>query len=127
MGNIFRSFALLAVAIACLGLFALSAYMTEQRNKEISIRLILGASVKSIFSLLTLNFIKLVLVAIVLAVPLSVYVMQEWLNEFAYRIEIGWQVFAAAGMMSVVIALATISYQSLRAAFMNPVDSLKEQ
>jgi len=127
MGNIFRSFALLAVAIACLGLFALSAYMTEQRNKEVSIRLILGASVKSIFSLLTLNFIKLVVVAIVLAIPLSVYLMQEWLNEFAYRIEIGWHVFAVAGMMSVVIALATISYQSLRAAFMNPVDSLKEQ
>ena len=127
MGNIFRSFALLAVAIACLGLFALSAYMTEQRNKEISIRLILGASIKSIFSLLTLNFIKLVVVAIVLATPLSVYLMQEWLNEFAYRIEIGWQVFAIAGVMAVVIALTTISYQSLRAAFMNPTDSLKEQ
>ncbi len=127
MGNIFRSFALLAVAIACLGLFALSAYMTGQRNKEISIRLILGASIKSIFSLLTLNFIKLVVVAIVLSTPLSVYLMQEWLNEFAYRIEIGWQVYAVAGVMAVMIALPTISYQSLRAAFMNPVDSLKEQ
>ena len=127
MGNIFRSFAILALVVACLGLFALSAFMVEQRNKEISIRLVLGASVKNIFRLLTLDFITLVLIAIVLATPLSIYLMQEWLNEFAYRIDIGWQFFALAGALSVVIALVTISYQSLRAALMNPVQSLKEQ
>jgi putative ABC transport system permease protein len=127
MGNIFRSFAILALVVACLGLFALSAFMVEQRNKEISIRLVLGASVKNIFRLLTLDFITLILIAIVLATPLSIYLMQEWLNEFAYRIDIGWQFFALAGTLSVVIALVTISYQSLRAALVNPVQSLKEQ
>jgi putative ABC transport system permease protein len=127
MGNIFRSFAILALVVACLGLFALSAFMVEQRNKEISIRLVLGASVKNIFRLLTLDFITLVLIAIVLATPLSIYLMEEWLNDFAYRINIGWQFFALAGTLSVVIALVTISYQSLRAALMNPVQSLKEQ
>ena len=101
--------------------------MVEQRNKEISIRLVLGASVKNIFRLLTLDFITLVLIAIVLATPLSIYLMQEWLNEFAYRIDIGWQFFALAGTLSVVIALVTISYQSIRAALVNPVQSLKEQ
>ena len=127
MGNIFRSFAILALVVACLGLFALSAFMVEQRNKEISIRLVLGASVKNIFRLLTFDFITLVLIAIVLATPLSIYLMQEWLNEFAYRIDIGWQFFALAGTLSVVIALVTISYQSLHAALVNPVQSLKEQ
>ena len=127
MGNIFRSFSILALVVACLGLFALSAFMAEQRNKEISIRLVLGASVKSIFRLLTMDFVVLVLISIVLATPLSIYLMQEWLNEFAYRIEIGWQFFVLAGLLSVVIALVTISYQSLHAALMNPVESLKEQ
>ena len=127
MGNIFRSFAVLAIVVACLGLFALSTFMIEQRNKEISIRLVLGASLKNILRLVTLNYIKLVLIAIVLATPLSIFLMQEWLNEFAYRIDITWQFFALAGTLSVFIALVTISYQSLRAAFMNPVQSLKEQ
>ena len=127
MGNIFSSFAVLAIAVACLGLFALSTFMIEQRNKEISIRLVLGASLNNILQLVTLNYIKLVVIAIVLATPLSFFLMQEWLNEFAYRIDITWQFFALAGALSVVIALVTISYQSLRAALMNPVESLKEQ
>ena len=127
MGNIFRSFAVLAIAVACLGLFALSTFMIEQRNKEISIRLVLGASLKNILQLVTLNYIKLVVVAIAIATPLSFFLMREWLNEFAYRIDITWQFFALAGALSVVIALVTISYQSLRAAFMNPVQNLKEQ
>ena len=127
MGNIFRSFAALAILVACLGLFALSAFMVEQRNKEIGIRLVLGASVKSIYRLLTVNFIKLVLFSFVLATPLSIYLMQEWLNEFAYRIDIEWQFFAIAGLLSVSIAMLTISYQSLRAALVNPADSLKSE
>jgi putative ABC transport system permease protein len=127
MGNIFESFAILAIIVACLGLFALSTFMIEQRNKEISIRLVLGASLKSILQLVTINYIKLVLIAVVLAIPLSSYLMQEWLKEFAYRIDITWQSFAVAGVLSFSIALATISFQSIRAALSNPVDSLKEQ
>ncbi|HMG93550.1 MAG TPA: FtsX-like permease family protein, partial [Chryseolinea sp.] len=127
MGNIFSSFAILAIVVACLGLFALSTFMMEQRNKEISIRLVLGASLNSILRLVTLNYLKLVLIAIALATPLSIFLMQEWLKEFAYRIDITWQFFAIAGIISLSIALFTISYQSVRAAFTNPVDSLKEQ
>jgi putative ABC transport system permease protein len=126
IANIFSSFAVLAIVIACLGLFALTTYMVEQRNKEISIRLVLGASISNILRLLTTNFAVLVLISIVLATPLSVYLMQEWLNEFAYRVRIGWQLFAVAGGMSILIALATIGFQCLRAANANPVTSLKE-
>jgi putative ABC transport system permease protein len=127
MGRTFSSFAVLAIIVACLGLFALSAFMVEQRNKEISIRLVLGASVRNIFSLLTINFVKLVMISLCIAVPISILVMQEWLKEFVYKIAIGWEVFAAAGLMSVFIALVTISYQSLKAALMNPVNSLKSE
>jgi len=127
MGNIFSSFAILAIVVACLGLFALSTFMIEQRNKEISIRLVLGASLNSILQLVAVNYIKLVFLAIVVAIPLSVFLMQEWLKEFAYRIDIEWQFFALAGLMSVCIAMLTISYQSLRAALVNPADSLKSE
>lgn len=127
MGNIFKSFAILAVVVAGLGLFALSTFMIEQRNKEISIRLVLGASLNNILKLVSLNYIKLVLIAIALATPLSILLMKEWLAEFAYRIDITWQVFLIAGIISVAIAMVTIGYQSIRAALANPVDSLKEQ
>jgi putative ABC transport system permease protein len=127
MRHIFSSFAMLAIIVACLGLFALSAFMVEQRNKEIGIRLVLGASVNSIFRLLTMNFIKLVLISLVLAIPISIYAMQEWLNDFAYRIEIGWEVFVWAGLLSVLIAILTISYQSIRAALMNPAMNLRSE
>jgi len=127
MGSIFRNFALLAILVACLGLFALSAFMVEQRNKEISIRLVLGASMNSIFRLLTSNFLKLVCLSLVIAVPLSIYLMQEWLKEFAYKIEITWDVFLLTGFMAVGIALLTISYQSIRAALMKPADCLRSE
>jgi putative ABC transport system permease protein len=127
MGSLFRSFAFLAIVIACLGLFALSTYMVEQRSKEISIRIVLGASVGNILKLLTRNFVVLMLISIVLATPASAYLMQEWLNEFAYRIPIGWELFVVAGGTSILIALATIGYQCLRAAYANPVTSLREQ
>jgi len=127
MGNIFKSFALVAIIVACLGLFALSTFMAEQRNKEISIRRVLGASLDNIFSLLTLNYVKLVAVSIVLAIPLSVYGMQKWLSEFAYRIEIGWQVFFVAGLLAMFIAIATISHQAIKAALANPAESLRSE
>ena len=127
MGLIFTSFALLAIVIACLGLFALSAFMVEQRGKEISIRLVLGASVNSIFGLLTMNFVKLVIVSLVIAIPLAIYLMEEWLKDFVYKIEIGWEILAAAGLMSILVAVLTISYQSIRAALINPVENLKSE
>lgn len=127
MGRIFVSAAVLAIIVACLGLFALSAFMVEQRSKEISIRLVLGASMKSVFSLLTINFLKLVLISIAIAVPIAWYAMNKWLQDFTYRTEITWSVFAVAGALSILIAVLTISYQAIKAALMNPVNSLKSE
>jgi putative ABC transport system permease protein len=127
MGRIFVSAAILAIIVACLGLFALSAFMVEQRSKEISIRLVLGASLKNVFSLLTLNFLKLVLISVVIAVPVAWYAMHKWLENFTYRTEITWDVFLLAGIMAVLIAILTISYQAIRAGLMNPVKSLKSE
>lgn len=126
-GNIFASFSILAIIVACLGLFALSAFMAEQRTKEISIRLVLGASIHNIFRLLTDNFIKLVLISFVVAAPLAWYLMQLWLEDYAYRTEITWDVFVISGVVAVMIALITVSYQSLRAAFANPAQSLRSE
>jgi len=127
MGKIFTSFSILAILVACLGLFALSAFMVEQRSKEISVRLVLGASVNSVFQLLTWNFIKLVLVAFVIAVPIGWYMMNQWLEDYAYRIEIGWEIILVSGAIATIIAFLTISYQSLRAAWMKPVTNLKSE
>ncbi|MBT1706603.1 ABC transporter permease [Fulvivirgaceae bacterium PWU5] len=127
MGRIFVTFACLAIAVACLGLFALSAFMIEQRGKEISIRLVLGASMKNIFRLLTVNFLKLVLIALVIAIPIAWFAMQKWLEDFTYRTEITWDVFVWAGVLAVAIAVLTISYQSVRAALARPVDKLRSE
>jgi putative ABC transport system permease protein len=127
MGKIFTTFSILAIIVACLGLFGLSSFMVEQRSKEISIRLILGASVKTIFGLLTLNFVRLVLIAFVLAAPLAWYIMDNWLSVFAYRTEITVDIFVIVGLAALAIALFTISYQAVRAAFINPVDKLRSE
>jgi putative ABC transport system permease protein len=127
MGKVFASFAILAIIVACLGLFALSAFMVEQRNKEISIRLVLGASLKSIFGLLTGNFIKLVLISFVVAIPVAWYMMDKWLQDYKYKTEITWDVFVIAGMAALLIALLTVSYQSVSAALANPVKSLRTE
>ena len=119
--SIFISFAILAIFVACLGLFALSAFMVEQRKKEISIRLVLGAPFRSIYSLLTINFLKLVLIAIVMAVPIGWLMMRRWLEDFSYKINISWEVFLIAGIAAIVIALVTISYQSIGAALLKTV------
>lgn len=126
-GSIFAGFAILAVFIACLGLFALSAFMVEQRNKEISIRLVLGASIRNIFQLLTGNFVKLVLISFCIATPLAWLMMKQWLEDYAYRIPITWDVFVLAGLVAILIALLTISYQSVRAALVNPSATLRSE
>jgi putative ABC transport system permease protein len=126
-GSIFTTFAILAIIIACLGLFALSAFMAEQRNKEIGIRKVLGASVSSITSMLSKDFVKLVFISIIIASPISWWAMTKWLQDFAYRISISWWVIVVAGLVAVIIALITISFQSVKAAVANPVTSLRSE
>jgi putative ABC transport system permease protein len=125
MGRVFSTFAVLAIVVACLGLFALSAFMVEQRGKEISIRLVLGASVNSILRLLSFNFLKLVLISFMIAVPIGWYLMKKWLEDYVYKTDLSPEIFGLAGLTAVVIALLTISYQSIRAALMKPVNNLK--
>ncbi len=127
MGSIFTSFAVLAIIIACLGLFALAAFMAEQRSREIGIRKVLGASVQSITSLLSLDFIKLVAIAIVIASPIAWWAMTKWLQDFSYRILIGWWVFVLAGIFAIIIALLTVSFQSIKAAIANPIKALRSE
>ncbi|WP_025665217.1 ABC transporter permease [Aquimarina megaterium] len=127
MGKIFVSFALFAILVACLGLFALSAFMVEQRKKEISIRLVLGAPFKSIYKLLTLDFLKLIIISIGIAIPIGWYLMSRWLEDFAYRINMGWGIFLIAGTLAIVVAILTISYQSIGAVFIKPLKSLRTE
>ncbi|MEI3800434.1 MULTISPECIES: ABC transporter permease [unclassified Chitinophaga] len=118
-------FAALAISISCLGLLGLSAYMAESRTKEIGVRKILGASVMSITQLLSVDFIKLILVAIFIATPIAWYAIQRWLEHYVYHAPVSWHIFALAGVTAIFIALATISYQSVKAALTNPVKCLK--
>jgi putative ABC transport system permease protein len=127
VGGISITFTVLAIVIACLGLFGLAAYAAEQRTKEIGIRKVLGANISAIVGLLARDFIVLVLIAIVLAVPLAWWAMHSWLQEFAYRVSIHWWLPAMAGLGAVLIAFITVSFQSIRAAVANPVDSLKSE
>ncbi|TAI47658.1 ABC transporter permease [Flagellimonas allohymeniacidonis] len=127
MGNIFNGFALFAILVACLGLFALSAFMVEQRQKEISIRLVLGAPFKSIYKLLTVDFLRLILIAVVIAIPVGWFAMQRWLEDFAYRISLDWTIFLLAGAIALAVALVTISYQSVSAALIQPLKSLRNE
>ncbi|MCF0059239.1 ABC transporter permease [Dyadobacter sp. CY356] len=120
-------FTFIAVVIACLGLFGLAIFSAEQRTKEIGIRKVLGASVMSIIGLLSKEFLLLVLFAILLATPLAWYGMNRWLQDFAYRVEIQWWIFAVSGFLALAVALLTVSYQSIKAALMNPVKSLRRE
>ena len=127
MGRILTSFSALAIIVACLGLFALSAFMVEQRGKEISIRLVLGASIKNIFKLLTQNFVKLVMISFMVATPIGWYLMNQWLQDYEYKTEITWEIFFMSGGLALTIALLTISYQAIRAALVSPVKSLRAE
>ncbi|WP_281541442.1 ABC transporter permease [Maribacter aestuarii] len=127
MGNLSKIFAVLAVIISCLGLFGLSIFTAEQRRKEIGVRKVLGASVSGIVNLLSKDFMKLVFISILIAIPLAWYAMQNWLESFAYRIEINWLVFVIAGAVAITIALLTVSFQAIKAANANPVKSLRTE
>jgi putative ABC transport system permease protein len=127
VGKIALSFSVLAILIACLGLFGLVTYAAEQRTKEIGIRKVLGASVSNIVNMLSMDFVKLVVVAILIAFPLAWYFMNRWLQDFAYRITIDWKVFLIAGFAAMLIAIITVSAQAVKAALTNPVKNLRTE
>jgi putative ABC transport system permease protein len=126
VGQIAGVFALLAIAISCLGLFGLAAYSTEQRTREIGIRKVLGATVPGITRLLTRDFLRLVLIALIPAVALAWWAMRRWLDNFAFRIDLSWTVFALAALAALLIAVGTVSLLSVKAALMNPTQSLNQ-
>ncbi|HZF63211.1 MAG TPA: FtsX-like permease family protein, partial [Chitinophagaceae bacterium] len=115
------------ILISCLGLFGLAAFMAERRQKEIGVRKVLGATVSQIVFLLSREFMQLVSIAIFIAVPIAIWVTNKWLQDFAYKVDIGWWLFALAALAAVLIALLTVSFQSLKAAVANPVKSLRTE
>lgn len=127
VGKIALIFSIIAILIACLGLFGLAAFVAEQRTKEIGIRKVLGASVKGLVGLLSKDFVRLVFIAFIIAAPLAWYFMQKWLQDFEYRITINWMVFLAAGIIALLIAIATIAFQAIKAAIANPVKNLRSE
>jgi putative ABC transport system permease protein len=127
VGKIAVIFSALAIFIACLGLFGLATFIAEQRTKEIGVRKVLGASVSGIVQMLSRDFIKLVGIAFVIGAPLAWYLMNHWLQNFAYRIHVSWWIFFAAGMGALLIALITVSFQAIKAGMANPVKSLRSE
>ncbi len=127
MGAVFGTFTTLSIFVACLGLFGLVAFTAEQRTKEIGIRKVLGASVANIIQLLSKDFIRLIILSIAIATPIAWWAMSKWLEDFAYRINIAWWTFAFAALLAVIIALATVSFQAIKAAMANPVKSLRSE
>ena len=125
-GSLFNIFAGIAILISCLGLLGLTAYTAQIRTREIGVRKVLGASVASVVGLLARDFIKLVLISIVVAVPVAWYAMNKWLQDFAYKINIDWTIFLFSGLLAIFIAVVTISFQSVKAALLNPVKTLKQ-
>ena len=126
-GRVFSIFAAIAILLACLGLFGLSAYAAQQRIKEIGVRKVLGASSAAIVALLSRDFLKLVVLAVLLAAPLAWYFMNKWLQDFAYRVHVGWWIFLATATITLFIALSTVIYQAIKAAIANPVKSLRTE
>jgi ABC-type antimicrobial peptide transport system permease subunit len=125
IGNLAAVFTGLAIFISCLGLFGLAAFVAEQRTKEIGVRKVLGASLMNLWGLLSKEFLKLTGISILIAIPLAYYGMSLWLKGYLYQAPLSWWVFASAGAGIVIITLLTVSYQSLKAALMNPVKSLR--
>jgi ABC-type antimicrobial peptide transport system permease subunit len=120
-------FAVLAIIISCLGLFGLAAFTAEQRTKEIGIRKVLGASVSGITALLSKDFLVLVVISCLIAFPIAGWLMYHWLQGYEYRIGIGWWIFLLAGILAVAVAMATISFQAVKAAMANPIKSLRTE
>jgi putative ABC transport system permease protein len=127
LSQIFFIFTMLSIFIACLGLFGLAAFNAEKRTKEIGVRKVLGATVSQISYRLTVDFLKLVGVAILISLPIGWFAMNKWLEDFSYRIEIGIGIFALAAVLAIVVAIVTVSYQSIKAAVVNPVKSLRSE
>jgi putative ABC transport system permease protein len=127
IGSLSLLVAFLAIFISCLGLFGLASFMAEQRTKEIGIRKVLGATVMNITALLSKDFLKLVIISIVIASPIAYFTMKKWLQDYEYRIEIGMGVFVLVMVVSIVIALLTVSYQAIRTGLANPVKSLRTE
>jgi putative ABC transport system permease protein len=127
MGAVFRVFTFLSIFVACLGLFGLSIFTAERRRKEIGVRKVLGASVRNLAGLLSADFLKLVMIATIIAFPIAWLAMNKWLDDFAYRITISWLIFLIAGILAIAIALTTISFQAIKAAMANPADSLRTE
>ena len=126
-GRIILYFSILTVLVSCLGLFGLAAFTAEQRTKEIGVRKVLGASVSSIVTLLSKEFLKLVVMAILIASPVAWWAMTKWLQNFAYKVNLDWWIFAGAGLLAMLVTLLTVSFQSLKAALTNPVNSLRSE
>ncbi len=124
-GRVFSLFAILAILISCFGLLGLSSYNILQRTKELGIRKVLGASTQNVVYILSKDFLMLVIIAFVFAIPLAWIIMNRWLQDFAYRVNISWWIFAVAGLIAIIIALGTISFQAIKAAIANPVKSLR--
>ena len=127
MAKVSLLFSILAIIVACLGLFALAAYMAEQRQKEIGVRKVFGASVPKIVQLLSIDFMKLVLISFAISFPLALYIMNQWLQDFAYRVTISWKVFLITGCLVLLITFITVSYQAIKAAIANPINSLRTE
>jgi len=120
-------FATLAIIISCLGLLGLAMFSSEQRKKEIGVRKVLGASVSQIVSLFTSEFVKLVIIAFIIGTPVAWYIMNNWLQGFAYKVMLSWWIFLLAGSISIFIALLTVSWQAIQSAIANPVESLRTE
>jgi putative ABC transport system permease protein len=127
LGKIFMVFTVLSILIACLGLFGLAAFNAQKRTKEIGIRKVLGASVQQITYRLTTDFLKMVGISILISLPIGWFAMDKWLEDFSYRIEIGWWVFALAALLAIGVAVLTVGYQSIKAAVVNPIKSLRTE
>jgi len=127
VSRILTSFMVIAIMIACLGLFGLAAFSAEQRKKEIGIRKVLGAAPGNVMLILSKDFFVLILVASLIAFPIAWWTMHAWLQNFAYRAGISWWIFLLSGMIAALIAMLTISYQAIKAAFLNPLTSLKSE
>ena len=127
VGSLATGFAILAIFISCLGLFGMAQFMAEQRTKEIGVRKVLGATVLGLWSMLSKDFVRLVVISLLIAIPTAYYLMNNWLQHYTYRSELSWWIFAATAAGAIMITLATVSYQSIKAAMMNPVKSLKTE